>query len=113
MDSDVTPGLATSQGSAARRRIVDASFELFAERGIRAVGVDELIARASVAKATFYSHFRSKEDLVLAYLERLYQARAAAVESAVQRGGGGPHALLGILDAFSEAFEPGVNDGNS
>ena len=57
----------------AREQILDTAYELFTQRGIRAVGVDEVIARSSVAKATLYKHFRSKNDLALAFLERREQ----------------------------------------
>lgn len=57
----------------ARERILDAAYELFLHRGIRDVGINELISRAGVAKATFYAHFTSKDELVLAYLERCHQ----------------------------------------
>ena len=55
----------------ARERILDTAFRLFYARGIRAVGVDLLIAESGVAKATFYKHFGAKDDLVLAYLDRV------------------------------------------
>jgi AcrR family transcriptional regulator len=51
-----------------RDRILTAASELFARHGIRAVGVDAIIAAAGVAKASFYRHFRSKYDLVAAWL---------------------------------------------
>jgi AcrR family transcriptional regulator len=51
-----------------RDRILTAASELFARHGIRAVGVDAIIATAGVAKASFYRHFRSKDDLVAAWL---------------------------------------------
>lgn len=57
----------------ARERILDAAYELFLHRGIRDVGINELISRAGVAKATFYTHFTSKDELVLAYLQRCHQ----------------------------------------
>ena len=44
-----------------------AAYGLFSRRGIRDVGVDELIRASGVAKATFYRHFPSKVDLVLAF----------------------------------------------
>lgn len=50
-----------------------AAYELFAQRGIRDVGINELILRAGVARATFYQHFTSKDELVLAFLERCHQ----------------------------------------
>jgi AcrR family transcriptional regulator len=40
-----------------RENVLDAAYELFNQRGTRAVGVDAIIARAGVAKATFYHHF--------------------------------------------------------
>jgi AcrR family transcriptional regulator len=51
-----------------RERILAAAAELFADSGIRAVGVDAIIARAGVAKASFYRHFPSKVELVVAWL---------------------------------------------
>ena len=51
-----------------RQRILGAGSELFARNGIRATSVDAIIARAGVAKATFYAHFPSKNELVLAWL---------------------------------------------
>jgi AcrR family transcriptional regulator len=62
-----------ASGGRAKERIVDAAYELFLHRGIRDVGINDLISRAGVAKATFYAHFTSKDELVLAYLERCHQ----------------------------------------
>jgi AcrR family transcriptional regulator len=52
-----------------RRRLIDTATRLFYAEGIRAVGIDRIIAEAGIAKATFYNHFPSKDDLVLAYIE--------------------------------------------
>jgi AcrR family transcriptional regulator len=52
----------------ARDRILQAASELFYRDGIGASGVDALVERANVAKATFYRHFASKDDLILAWL---------------------------------------------
>lgn len=51
-----------------RERLVQAASKLFYYEGVRAVGVERLIAEAGVTKATFYRHFASKDDLVVAYL---------------------------------------------
>lgn len=59
--------------SDARERILGAADELFAHRALRDVGINELIARAGVAKATFYNHFASKDEVILAFLERCHQ----------------------------------------
>lgn len=53
---------------APRERILTAATELFAQDGVGGTGVDALIASAGVAKATFYRHFPSKDDLVVAWL---------------------------------------------
>ena len=50
-------------------RILAVASELFYRQGYRATGINEVIARSGVAKATFYNHFPSKEDLCLAYLQ--------------------------------------------
>src|ERR1700722_18381049 len=60
-------------GGSPREQILRAAYELFSHRGIRAMGTDEVIQRASVAKATLYRHFATKNDLVLAVLERREQ----------------------------------------
>ena len=53
----------------ARERIIKAAADLFYRQGYRATGINEVIERANVAKATFYSHFPTKDDLCLAYLK--------------------------------------------
>ena len=56
--------------SPAREKILDAAGHLFYENGFRAVGIDTIIAKAGVAKMSLYAHFASKDDLIVAYLER-------------------------------------------
>jgi AcrR family transcriptional regulator len=98
-----------SRRGPARQRIVDAAYELFSRRGIRDVGVDELIQKSGVAKATFYKHFKSKDEVVLAYLQRWYEERTQAIAQAVARYGnrdGG--AVLTIFDVFDDWFQQGA-----
>lgn len=54
--------------AATRRRLLEATDELFYSEGVRAVGVDRIAERAGVTKRTLYYHFRSKDDLIAAYL---------------------------------------------
>jgi AcrR family transcriptional regulator len=70
----------------ARERILDAAFRLFYARGIRAVGVDLIIAESGVAKATFYKHFPAKDDLVLAYLDREESTLELLVQQLARQG---------------------------
>jgi AcrR family transcriptional regulator len=90
----------------ARDRILDTAYELFSRRGIRGVGVDEVIERAGVAKATLYRHFPSKDQLVLAFLETREQRWTRdLVEAEAQRRGSDPEQrLLAIFDVFDEWF---------
>ena len=90
----------------AHERILDASYELFSRRGIRAVGVDEVIERADVATATLYRHFPSKDHLVLAFLEMREQRWTRdLVEAEAQRRSSDPEQrLLAIFDVFDEWF---------
>jgi AcrR family transcriptional regulator len=57
-------------GKSARERLLDVAAELFYREGIRAVGIDAIIARSGVAKMSLYRNFPSKDDLVVAFLER-------------------------------------------
>jgi AcrR family transcriptional regulator len=90
----------------ARERILDTAYELFSRRGVRGVGVDEVIERAGVAKATLYRHFPSKDELVLAFLERRERRWTLDwVEAEARRGGSTPEEqLLAIFDAFDGWF---------
>jgi AcrR family transcriptional regulator len=90
----------------ARERILDTAYELFSRRGVRGVGIDEVIERAGVAKATLYRHFPSKDELVLAFLERRERRWTLDwVEAEARRGGTTPEEqLLAIFDAFDGWF---------
>lgn len=100
--------VATRRSSAVvREKLVDAAYELFSRQGIRAVGVDTIIARAGVAKMTFYRHFPSKEDLVLAFLDRREQVWTRGwLEEEIKRRASTPRdQLLTIFELFEEWFQ--------
>lgn len=90
----------------ARERILAAADELFAQRSIRDVGIAELILRAGVAKATLYGHFASKDELVLAFLERCHQnLTVEQIIGECRRRSGDPTAqLLAIFDVLDGWF---------
>ena len=105
MTDAVTPNQAPLSG--ARQRILDNAYELFSRRGIRAVGVEEVISRANVAKATLYRHFPSKDDLVLAFLEEreVRWTRQFVEAGARERGATAEERLLAIFDVFHDWFQ--------
>ncbi|WP_457390711.1 TetR/AcrR family transcriptional regulator [Roseateles sp. P5_E1] len=53
-----------------RERLLGVASELFYKNGVRAVGIDLVIEQAGVAKSSLYRHFRTKDDLIVAFLER-------------------------------------------
>lgn len=90
----------------ARERILIAAYELFSRRGIRAVGIDAIIARSGVARMTLYRHFASKEELVLAFLERREEqwTRGWLQADVEHRTSDPAERLLVIFDVFGEWF---------
>lgn len=56
--------------SAKREKLVETALELFAKHGFHATGIDTILAKAGVAKKTLYTHFRTKEELILAVLRQ-------------------------------------------
>jgi AcrR family transcriptional regulator len=89
-----------------RERVSRAAYELFSRDGVRAVGVDAVIARAGTAKMTLYRNFPSKDDLILDFLRRREQLWTRNwLEAESQRRGETPRErLLAIFDVFSEWF---------
>jgi AcrR family transcriptional regulator len=95
-----------ARGRPARERILETAYDLFARRGVRDVGVDEIIERSGVAKATLYRHFPSKDALVLAFLERREElwTRGFVEAGARARGKTPEEQLLAIFDVFDGWF---------
>ena len=94
----------TAPSGSARERILQTATRLFYAKGIRAVGVDLIIAESGVAKATFYKHFPAKDDLVLAYLDKVDLVWTGQLERAAAAGGPAPaDQLLGMFDALATA----------
>jgi AcrR family transcriptional regulator len=94
-----------------RERVLTAAYELFSRRGIHAVGTDEVIARACVARATLYRHFATKNDLVLAVLERREEVwtRGLIEQQSRRRGNTPEEQLLAIFDVMHDWFQ--LRDG--
>ncbi len=88
----------------ARDRILQAADRLFYRDGFRATGVDRVIAESGTAKMTFYRHFPSKDDLIVAVLAqrhtRWMQWFVSAVDARVDAGGAGLEAIAEVLDTW-------------
>lgn len=98
-----------------REALLEAAYVLFSRNGIRAVGVDSIIARAGVAKMSFYRYFPSKDDLVLAFLDRrekvwTFDWLASEMKT---RAASPADQLLVIFDMFDEWFQSDDYDGCS
>ncbi|HEY6496531.1 MAG TPA: TetR/AcrR family transcriptional regulator [Trebonia sp.] len=89
-----------------RERLGKAAYALFSRDGIRAVGVDAVIARAGTAKMTLYRNFPSKDDLIIDFLRRREQlwTRDWLEAESRQRGETPRDRLLAIFDVFGEWF---------
>jgi len=68
-------------GTAVRERLLDAADRLFYREGVRAVGIDRVLAEADAAKASLYQHFGCKDQLVASYLERRTANARASIEA--------------------------------
>jgi AcrR family transcriptional regulator len=92
----------------ARERLLAAADELFYEEGVHTVGIDRVIERAGVAKATLYSAFGSKDELIRAYLQARHAARRERMTRRLARYDTPRERLLGVFDVLGESFaEPG------
>jgi AcrR family transcriptional regulator len=91
-----------------RERLLDAANELFYAEGVQTVGIDRIIERAGVAKASLYSTFGSKEELVRAYLQSRHARTTDRLRRAVARHTDPRARLLAVFDAQGALFaEPG------
>lgn len=73
--------------SEARQRLLETADRLFYRDGVRAVGIDRIIAEAGVAKMSLYKHFPSKDDLILAVLKHREEGVLAFFRAAMERHG--------------------------
>ena len=88
----------------ARERLLTAAGELFYAEGVHTVGIDRIIEHAGVAKATLYSTFGSKDELIRAYLTRRYEGWEARITEKLAGYQTPRDRLLGVFDWLGEAF---------
>jgi len=86
-----------------RDRLIDTAADLFYERGLPNVGINEVTERAGVARMTLYNNFDSKDALALAAFERQATARRAVIEKRLERAQTAADAVRAMFDV-SEQF---------
>ena len=98
----------SNKRSSARERLLAAADELFYSEGVNTVGIDRVIERAGVAKASLYDCFGSKEELIRAYLQARMVARQARWRDKLAQCGTAREKILCVFDLMAEAVaQPG------
>lgn len=90
--------------SKVRQTIVDTASVLFYQNGYNLTGINEIIAEAGIAKATLYSHFKSKEDICLAYLSHRNEAFITDIKAFISTKVEGRDRVLGLFDFLGSFF---------
>jgi AcrR family transcriptional regulator len=88
----------------ARDRLLAAANELFYEEGVHTVGIDRVIERAGVAKATLYNAFGSKDELIRAYLAGRHAIRRERITAGIERHADPRDRVLAVFDVLAESF---------
>jgi AcrR family transcriptional regulator len=97
-----------SKRSSARERLLAAADELFYAEGIHTVGIDRVIERAGVAKASLYDCFGSKDELIRAYLHARFEARQARWRQYLSQHSEPREKILSVFDSVAELMaQPG------
>jgi AcrR family transcriptional regulator len=101
--------------ASARERIDQTAYELFSRHGIRAVGIDTVVAHSGVAKMTLYRHYASKDKLALAFLRRREELWTRTwLQAEVERRAQVPEErLLAVFDVFDRWFRRSDFEGCS
>ncbi|WP_328654960.1 TetR/AcrR family transcriptional regulator [Micromonospora sp. NBC_00330] len=95
----------TARPSEARLKLLRTATRIFYAEGIHAVGVDRIIAEAKVTRATFYRHFPSKDDLILAYLREVHQLERGMVDEALAANRSPVDPLLAITTSIAQNIQ--------
>lgn len=92
----------SSETSAVRQRIIDTATRLFHQQGYNATGINQLIDEAGVAKASLYQHFRTKEDILKAYLAQMSQSWFTDVSAIVTSSALVKDKVLALFDMMRD-----------
>ncbi len=95
----------TEQRASARERLLAAANELFYAEGVQTVGIDRIIERAGVAKASLYNLFGSKEELVAAYLASRHDRTTDRLTKAMGKVDDPREKILAVFDAQAQLYQ--------
>jgi AcrR family transcriptional regulator len=85
-----------------RNKILDTASRLFYHQGYNATGINQIIEEADVAKASLYQHFRSKEDLLIAYLDISFEQTIRPLRLIASTKSNAKEKISAIFDYLSE-----------
>src|SRR5258707_1106626 len=88
--------------ASARERLLNAADKLFYEHGINVIGIDRVIEKAGVAKASLYDCFNSKEDLIRSYVQARDERRRARILERIGSMKNPKDKALAVFDILSE-----------
>lgn len=91
--------------SPVRQNIVETATKLFYQKGYNLTGINEIIKEAGIAKATLYHHFRSKEDICLAYLVYKNNTFTTDIQAFVEKAAAGEAQILALFDFLQSFFQ--------
>ena len=90
-----------------KEHIITIASQLFYTNGYNATGINEIIAKAEIAKATLYHHFKSKEAICVAYLTQRHSSFIASLKESVSKKDLGKPQLLAIFDFLRDLYRKG------
>jgi AcrR family transcriptional regulator len=95
----------TEHRSSARDRLLGAANDLFYAEGVQTVGIDRIIERAGVAKASLYNLFGSKEEPVAAYLASRHERTTSRLTEAIDKVDDPRQKILAVFDAQAKQYQ--------
>ena len=92
----------TKSAAGPRERLLESANNLFYRQGYRATGINQILKESSVAKASFYHHFRSKEDLLVTWLELRHVEMGGRIREHIDKGTTPTEKVRRIFQALEE-----------
>ncbi|MFC6355722.1 TetR/AcrR family transcriptional regulator [Luethyella okanaganae] len=112
-NNDVLLGRRERRQVEMRERIVDAAAACFAEQGFDAATMDDIAARADVARATIFNHFGEKQQLLVAYFDRRRAWLFALLDEVADTQGRAVARLIRVTDALSRIYEGDAHEARA